>query len=109
MSKPTHHLQTIDFFQLNFISHKVPTWYVRKKEWITDIAELHTIQQGVFYDYFPEELYWKTRHAIYRKYKASYRHIDICLGVCSTDLSQPYGVLRDFLRQAGQKLTRTKE
>jgi hypothetical protein len=107
MTKPPDYQQTIEFFQLNFLSNKVPTWYHRRKDFITDIAELHTIQQGVFYQHFPESLYWKTRYNIYRKYKASYRHIDICLGVCACDLSQPYGILRDFLLQAEPKLTRT--
>ena len=47
------------------------------------------------------------RYYVCRRFKASYAVIDACLGVCSTDPSNPYGVLLDWIDGAEPKLKRT--
>ena len=102
-----YHQITKEFFKLNFGASKPPYWYARKYEWITAIAELNTIRQSIHYEDTNPERFNSFRYEVSRKFKAPYHHIDICLGVCLLDASNPYGVLRDFLAGASTTIKRT--
>ncbi len=102
------HPLTLYFFRTYFLLSSVPSWYRRRKEVINDISHLHSIKQGVSYDHYPVSQYKQFRYRISRKFKIAYTHIDLLLGVCCLDLSEPYGVLRDFFLMSEPQIKRSR-
>jgi hypothetical protein len=102
----TNHPHTNYFFQTHFGSD-IPTWWRRRKEVVEELSFLYELRQAIYYSNLDRSVFKKRIRYISRKFVMKYETIHFLLGVMTTDPSEPYGVIRDFLNQGLPKLKRT--
>ena len=65
------------------------------------------LRQEAYYEGKDQTAYRDARRALAMGYKLRYEQIDLMLGVCMVDPSNPYGILVDLFKASEPRLTRT--
>ena len=85
----------------------IPQWYSKRYWLCNEIANLFDARQAEYWESKDSTEFKRQLLSISRRFHIKYSLIYTLLGVASTDPSNTYGVLCDFLRAAEPKIKRT--
>ena len=95
------------WFAVTFGLDHVPHWYHHRKKIVTAVSHLWQLRQEAFYERKDQTAFKDARRALSMGYKLRYEHIDLMIGICMVDPSNPYGILVDFFKGSEPRITRT--